>query len=320
MQFKAFLEKYSSNIAELGNIHLLAFNSAEDAEISIIFASQCIHLIKSQNIHVESLDCTVASYSNIVSQLETSFLGMGLTYWLRGFHEVDKKYRQMMLEYLSHYQGPHQIILFANQIDIKESSSKKIVINIPESVDPALFAALFVFFKKKNTPQIHKVIQYLCGMYSKISLDQACMIIEYLQVMGKYEDAAQLFERILESEKSLFILSQHFFAKDSAAFFKLWSRFESEYPITFWCTYWSEQLWRAYHVRYFLDRQQSAQAKSIGYRLPFSYLQKDWKKTKLSELKNAHQFIYELDLAFKNNIETESGIELFYSKFLQNQF
>ena len=100
----------------------------------------------------------------------------------------------------------------------------------------------------------------------------------------------------------------------------LWDTFEAEYPMTFWCAYWSEQLWRAYHARYYLDRQQMQQAKSIAYRLPFSYMQKDWKKSTLIELRNAHQWIYELDLAYKNNIETQAGIDLFFTKFFLAEF
>ena len=71
---------------------------------------------------------------------------------------------------------------------------------------------------------------------------------------------------------------------------------------------------------YFLEKNQMAQAKTVGARLPFSYLQRDWKKSTRAEIKQAHQSIYELDNASKNTIETQAGIDLFYTKFFLNEF
>ena len=244
---------------------------------------------------------------------------MGCVYLLRGAQDIDKKYRQALFDYLGTYSGPHHVILFASQEDAMHYFSAQLVVSIPGVISAQLIGALALWLKKKTTPQMQKYLQSLCAMYDTISLDQACMIVAYMQVIGKQEDCTYIFERILESEKSLFTLSQYFFAKDSASFFKLWARFEAEYPITFWCTYWSEQLWRAYHARYFLEKNQMAQAKTVGARLPFSYLQRDWKKSTRVELKQAHQSIYELDNASKNTIETQVGIDLFYTKFFLNE-
>ena len=72
-----------------------------------------------------------------------------------------------MLEYLANYQGPHQVVLFVNQIEVKEFSAKKIVISIPESVDAALFTALLVFFKKKIHLRFKKLFNICVLLYSK---------------------------------------------------------------------------------------------------------------------------------------------------------
>ncbi len=319
MQLKEFLDQIISdnNLFRVGNVTCFAVKDA--TAIPVIFLAQIVSNARAQGASIESIDLADVSLSQVLGQLQTSFLGMGLTYYVRNAHELDKKDRQAFFEYLSTYQGPHQILLAAlNEDGIR--LHKQCLIEIPEAINAVTLSALLAFYKKKNTPQIQKFIQTLCTSYTKITLDQSCMIISYMQVIGKYDDCAQLLERILQSEQSLFTLSQYFFAKDASHFFNRWALIEAEYPMTFWCTYWSEQLWRAYYARYYLDHQQPQQAKSIGYRLPFSYLQKDWKKSSLSELKNAHQSIYELDLAYKNNIETQAGIELFYTKFFQNQF
>lgn len=318
MILKDFLE-YSikhNTLLPIGAVTCIAAKQAD--AIPVIFLSQTIAQARANGLTIESIDLTQSNVAHILGQLQTSFLGMGLIYYLRNSHELDKKNRQLLFEYLATYQGPHQVILCALTEDAIRLN-KHCLVEVPDTVNALVLNALLNFFKKKNNTYIQKCIQTICQSYTAISLDQACMILSYLQVIGKYEDCAHVLEHILQSEQSLFSLSQYFFAKDAPNFFKRWAAIEAEYPMTFWCTYWSEQLWRAYYARYYLDHHQPQQAKSIGYRLPFSYLQKDWKKSSLQELKKAHQAIYELDLAYKNNIETQAGIELFYTKFFQAQ-
>ncbi len=321
MQLKEFLTRYQADKTVLEGQTVACFAIPEKSVLPVIFSSQCISLFKSDQLQIESLDVNLMSYSQIVSQLETSFLGMGLCYWLKGIDDIDLKYRTLLLDFLARYQGPHKVIIFMQHKDAYKLEQNHLVISLIAKVDSSLFNAMLSFFKKKFSASVTKLITQISSSHDAIDLDQACMIINYVQVMGRWDQSAhQLLEKILESEHSLFILSQHFFAKDSSAFFTLWSRFESEYPMTFWTTFWSEQLWRAYHVHYFLKHNNNAQAKTVGFRLPFTFMQKDWKKTTLIELKNAHQSIYELDLAYKNNIETQAGIDLFYSKFFLNSF
>ena len=318
MQLKEYLDSVISNSTFFPN-PVTCFAVKEVYGIPITFVAQLVFNARAQDITIESIDVSEIPFATVLSQLQTSFLGMGLVYYLCNSHELDKKNRQLLFEYLATYQGPHQIILSALNEDAIRLN-KQCLVEISDSINAVTILALYNFFKKKNTQPIQKFIQSVCTSYTSITLDQACMILSYMQVIGKFDECAQLLERILQSEQSFFTLSQFFFAKDASNFLKRWANIESEYPMTFWCTYWSEQLWRAYYFRYYLENNQQMQAKSIGYRLPFSYLQKDWKKCSLQELKNAHQSIYELDLAYKNNIETQTGIELFYTKFLQNQF
>lgn len=321
MQLKEFLTRYQTDKKVLEEQTVICFAIPEKSIMPVIFSSHCISLFKSDQLHIESLDVSTISYSQVVSQLETSFLGMGLCYWLKGIDDIDLKYRTLLLDFLARYQGPHKVIIFMQNKDAYKLEQKNLVITLVSKVDSSLFATMLNFFKKKFSSSVTKLITQISSSHDAIDLDQACMIINYVQVMGRWDQPAQkLLEKILESEHSLFILSQYFFAKDSSAFFTLWSRFESEYPMTFWTTFWSEQLWRAYHVHYFLKNNNNPQAKTVGFRLPFTFMQRDWKKTTLFELKNAHQSIYQLDLAFKNNIETQAGIDLFYSKFFLNEF
>lgn len=319
MHLKEFLDNLHSNNNLFHNATVTCFAVKDAYALPVIFTTQVIAHARAHGAMIESIDSVNISITQIIAQLQTSFLGMGLIYYLRNCHELDKKNRQLLFDFLATYQGPHKILVCALNEDAIRLN-KQCLVEIPDTINAVAMIALFDFLKKKNNAQIKKFVQSLCAAYTTITLDQACMILAYLQVIGKFDECNTFLEKILESQQSLFSLSQYFFAKDAPNFFKRWAIIEAVYPMTFWCTYWSEQLWRAYYVRYYSQNNQHSQVKNIGYRLPFSYLQKDWKKSSLQELKNAHQSIYELDLAHKNNIETQAGIELFYTKFFQSQF
>lgn len=318
MQLKQFFDQAHSEFSFLEKESVIIFSVPQDT-IPIIFTAHLITFLKDRNVAIEMFNVDDCELSHIFSQLETSFLGMKISYWLRGVENLDKKKRLQLLAYVSHYQGPHQIFFLGGSQDVNGYLEKRIRIELPTTITAELARSLLVAFKK-NSPIMAKHLSSLVAKYEAVSLDQFCMLMGYLQVVGKLDDYNKIVERVIESEYSLFTLAQHFFAKNSTEFYKLWTHVQEVYPITFWCVYWSEQLWRAYHVHYFLTKGQLTQAKTASARLPFSFIQKDWKKVSLNELKNAHQWIYELDRAFKNSIETESGIDLFYNKFFLNEF
>lgn len=318
MQLKQFLDQIKNENSFLETQNVISF-TLSDSSMPVVFIAHLISYLKTKQLPIEMFSVNEAELSHIFSRLETSFLGMKISYWLRGIDDLDKKSRQQLLAYLSQYQGPHQILFICNKEEAATYFVKRTCVDLPSTITADIAQSLLVTFKKNN-PTIAKHISALVTKYDALSLDQICMLIGYMQVVGKAEDYAKIVDRVVESEHSLFTLSQYFFAKNSTDFYKLWNSVGPVYPITFWCVYWSEQLWRAYYVRYFLTKNQPVQAKSVSARLPFSFLQKDWKKVSLDELKNAHQWIYELDRSHKNSIETDAGIDLFYNKFFLSDF
>ena len=218
MQLKEFFDSLSVDNQLLTSKSVCCFALADEAPLPILFASQITAYLKSNSYQVESIDLIETNVSGCITRLETSFLGMGCVYVLRGTLDIDKKYRQALFDYLSTYSGPHHVILFAHESDASHFLSKQLMVIIPETITAPLIIALATWLKKKNTPQTQKYLQSLCATYDTISLDQACMIVAYMQVVGKQEDCTYIFEHILESEKSLFTLSQYFFAKDAASF------------------------------------------------------------------------------------------------------
>jgi DNA polymerase III delta subunit len=116
-------------------------------------------------------------------------------------------------------------------------------------------------------------------------------------------------------ELSLFSLSQALFDRKPSSFFKLWKQFSQKYSVPFWITFWSEQLWRAYCYVRLQKNGKEAEAKKIGYRLPFSFLNRSWRNYTLEELKTYHHLLYEIDYQVKNG-GSAYALDLFYATML----
>jgi hypothetical protein len=186
-------------------------------------------------------------------------------------------------------------------------------------------SGLQFFYSDALVPE--KTVKKVYKEQQKIPLDTACMMMEYMSVFYLQDDASSahelLFSRLLEKiskpEQSLFVVSQYFFAKESVNFFAAWHAVATDFPVEFWTTYWSEQLWQA---SLFV-----AQVKELGplgarkgiNRLQFSFMQRDWKKYTARELCAAHNFLYSVDYGLKNGYATH-GLELFFEHFLQGTF
>ncbi len=305
-----FLDTYATSGKMLEN-PVLTFCMQDKQEIPSLFMGYCIDRLK-QDYTITSIDLETTPFTNILSMLETSFLGMSSIYWLKNITQLDKKHKINLISYLNTYKGPHQVIIFSNE-------NVATGIQIPTVVSWKHLTSLADFLNIKNKVLVLKYLKKVSEKYSTFSLDQACLVFSCLQVMGK-SDPDVYIEKILGSENSLFKLSQLFFEKDSANFYLLWHRVCDEYPITFWSNFWSDQIWRAHYVFYYLEKQQYALAKTFSFKLPFTYIQRDWKKTTRQELKKAHQFIYEVDLSFKNNNETIASLDLFYMNFFLSNY
>ena len=55
-------------------------------------------------------------------------------------------------------------------------------------------------------------------------------------------------------------------------------------------------------------------ARTVSFRLPFSFLKKDWRMITGTQLQRAHEEIYNLDHAFKNSGSFDM-LDLFYLTF-----
>ena len=68
-----------------------------------------------------------------------------------------------------------------------------------------------------------------------------------------------------------------------------------------------------------MQKRDVVQAKKMSFKLPFSFIQSDWKRANLQELKQAHQFLCTVDYNLKTG-GGDYGLELMYEKFFLGQF
>lgn len=293
---------------------------------SFLFLRVLFNFLKKKEI--VSFDCLrVAEKNLLLASLQQCFLGQKSFYLLGNvvdnISSKSKKNKQDVIDFLASYQGPHSIAFFLPR-EYKFSSKKtKNVMQVDLediSNEKELFAVLKFFEQDLSSDKIN-ILKNILKEVGTIPLDAICMFINYFMVTN-FRLTSLLprhFINLLEPEVSLYSLSEAFFSKKEKLFFKLWSECHNEYSAPFWIIYWSEQLWRAFHVTKFLKQNDLISAKKISFRLPFSFVKSGWKTCYLNELLNAHKFVYDIDFAVKTGASF-CFFDFFYYKYFLGKF
>lgn len=290
---------------------VICFNAKQ---YSALFFYYLRMLFKKHGYTVQLLDSELFAHDALQrAQLETSFLGMTNVYWMSDTSELDGKQQQSLNSYIEEYRGPHTIVFFTTKLLSPTISC----IQLPTEVDPYLYKSLFSLFfpesARKNNEQA-----LIFKKYKTVSLDQALLLMHYAMVIGSKSevDFVALLDAIIVPEKSLFTLSSYFFSKQDKEFFKVWYAIKHDHPDIFWTTFWSEQLFRAYAFIELMQKNDVMQAKKSAYRLPFSFVQKEWRNSSLQKLTAAHEQITTIDWNIKNGLS--SHFEHFYLNFFHH--
>jgi len=247
------------------------------------------------------------------ARLSTSFLGQTSFYWLKNISSLKGKKGKQLLTFLKSYQGPHGVAFFIDAVTGGSAKDYSVCIDIPEKIDQKTFVQLADFLGQTVTaPQVAALFKAV----GAISLDTACLLLQYLQVTGRVANdfMKNWLHKIAEPEHSLTALSKSFFTRDARTFFAQWAQMGDAYPPQFWISFWSEQLWRAYN---FVEQSRAhnfPEAKRVSFRLPYNFTQRLWRETRLPELRAAHDFLYSVDYSLKNG-GAPFSLELFYFNF-----
>lgn len=234
-------------------------------------------------------------------ELSQSFLGQSTVYWgvLPGVQAKNSKVRQQVIQFLKTYNGPHAVWVLVEEEAIGELSSCRRVL-VPATIAGAkLFEIAELFGMERSVAVLDNIA--LVPTRSTLLLDTAVQLLLHAgYVPIKQRDAAMVFlHRLLPQEISLVNLAELFFKKEWPAFFKEWSTVVDLYGDMFWISFWTEQLWRAYWVCWYMQRGQQTKARSMSYRLPLSFCTAGWRQASLLTLRQQYEHMAFLDTAIK---------------------
>jgi len=293
-------------------------------EYPLIFFYHLILFLKKNGLCIESLNCSSTDMMTIKKLLSTMSFSGTTIYYLENFVTLSAKKQQELFEYLRFYTGPYTVLLFTqNTSDVSSTSSESTIKHITfsemlPSRDYPVIRSLV------NDTIANKTTNFTCQLTARLdalSLDSACLLAHYELLIGKgiEEFFSQWMVRIIEPTSSLFILAQYFFGKKNKLFFKQWATMSDAYLPPFWANFWADQIWRAYVFCDLMKQKKYAEAKKAQYKLPFSFVNRDWSSYSATELRNAHHFLSNLDFKLKNGA-SEIGLEYFYLQFFNSKF
>ena len=313
------LAQFLSNKNHYFNIDNDSVLVFKGTEYPLLFFSNLFRSLKNSQFQVQTVDCSGKTFASLCAQFETTFLGQRIIYWLGNSTELDHRIQKKLITYLGQYKGPHKLVAYIPTTMVVSDLIPQVVIEKYTSF--AVLEQLGLLFYTELTTDISTFITALYSKSSALSLDKACLLLNYNYSMGIKNKSFlnEWLDLITLPETSLFTLSQYFFAQNKKAFFKQWSLIEHNYSDAFWLTFWSEQLWRASGVITLLNQKKMVQVKKMAFRLPFSFVKTDWKLYSSLELAKAHSFIYLLDYRIKNGGDSVF-LHLFYTKFLSRDF
>ena len=322
MSIKRFLEIIKQG--ELLNYSVIMFTGESSDQYPVLFFSKLLEQLRiTYTMSIHRLVFESSDWPVLEAHIRTTFLGQKDLVWCGDISGLENNnFKKRMLGVLGDYTGPHTLFGFIAQADLpqeivtREKSGDVLIISLQEvsfiEKEMLVLAALPAVQKKQ--------FQELVLGQEKVSLDLLVLLAYYSVVMGKNKELfmSSWFEKIVRPESSLFTLAQYFFAYKIKSFWTMWFRIKDEYSEQFWVTFWAEQLWRAYYASLFLKQQNIMKAKQIAFRLPFSFLQKDWKLTEPEHLLRAHELLFDGDYRLKNG-GSDLFLDLFYQSFLLKQ-
>ncbi len=305
------LETFLASYDSYRNKSVICFvSNVESLQLARAMSEYCTKLdgtvLMSHSMHMDDV-------LNSLVALQSTFLGQTYNYWLGSLDGLSTKAFDSWIVSLSHYQGPHRLWFVCKQELVKKQTSW-LTVTIPDTISQPLFIKLNALFGNQKPLFAKKLYEHTMGL----APDTAYMMMLYGRVVGQHIDrfCKEWIPELVVPDVSLFALSDALFSKKTAQFYELWKKIAPIYAEPFWITFWSEQLWRAYHYIRYQQVHSVAEAKKMGYRLPFSFLNRTWHSHSLAHLKQAHAQLYEVDYQLKNG-GSSLGFELVFSMVLQ---
>lgn len=247
----------------------------------------------------------------VMASLQTTFLGQSSWYWLHADETLSKKSYDMWHDFLRRYTGPN-VLIFCTSTALAKVPSSWFVLQLPDNSNAGYFRHIEYIMGIKQSFLGHHIFTSVRTM----PLDTAVLLCQYAMLLKKNNETffATWIPKLLPADVSLFSLSQALFERKSKQFFTQWHQVALRYSPQFWISFWSEQLWRASLYIYLQKSGKKEDARKIGFRLPFAFLQSTWRTYCVSELQEAHHLLYDIDYHLKQG-GNEYSLELVYARF-----
>lgn len=289
MQLATFLEQDLSS-----RKHAVVFFVAE--QYPLLFINKLLtRLTRTYALPKTALNLEEIAAADLKAQLSMSFLGQHRLFWLGDCSTLSAKAWASVQAVVKRYPGPHMVVGFCDK-----ELPDMLCITLPPAVDVKTCSLLSTVFADDEAERAILFAKHVLRTTTVLTLDQAVRVAEYglLAGAGKEAFVDEWLPRVVPAQASLFDLSAALLARDARRFIKQWHAVRLRYPAQFWLAYFSEQLFRAYS--YAQAKQGGLDARSLGFRLPFSFVQRDWRQADTAFLCAAHARIAQLDWQLKN--------------------
>lgn len=241
----------------------------------------------------------VAAFQATLSQ---GFLGNAEVLWcdLSLGSKKPAKWTHEVMRSLQGYQGPHAVWMVCDAEMAEQLPAAWMRIQIPDVVMGSEMGDLATFC---DLPRARDVLAH--GMMrisdDQMSVDEALVLLRHAEYVPTKEWAAadEYLQKFLPVHASLQMLSELFFKQDYAAFFAYWAQIGDQYGEMFWVAFWSEQLWRAYWVCFFMNKGQQTRARAVSFRLPPAFLGGLWRRQDREMLRNGYEQLFFFDCCVK---------------------
>lgn len=311
----------------VANQRVIIFSKTGDQPISLVQSCLFSYVKNQLKISLMMCDISTLSYQELCAQCDSAFLDQQIAYWLRG--DIKTVGPTSFANYVNQYSGPNY--LFVTQADNflvnTKNKSSLVVVEIPDVVDGILYRQLMPLWSDRVMGETAIALMAdLFVRYRKLPINMAAVFTQYALLMSPQNKRFfidQYADRMVTLPRTLFSLAQYFFAADVTSFFAEWAKLHEWYPIPFWTSFWSEQVWRASAYVSLMESKQQDAAKIMAVRLPFSFIRSGWQKYtgERGKLKFArtHQELYEIDVRFKNG-QYFHDLDRWYMHFLSASF
>lgn len=280
----------------------------------LFFRALLAKITRESGVKPTVIDASAQEIGQIQLRLSTSFLGQSCLFWFGDTSMLPLKTSAALMKFLANYQGEHQVLIFAPK---EISGPSCLTVACPEKIDKKLFNELVVLYDSAEQARCKAITNIIFKKLDILTLEQAICVLEYARVLGANREifCQQWLEQIIKPESSLFQLAGLLLARDPD-FWLLWARVQSTYEFPFWLAYFSELFFRAHFYCAYREQQKLTEAKKISYRLPFSFIQKDWQKINREQLRTAHDQLNLVDYNLKNSASGASLDSIFTSFFV----